>query len=659
MRKRQRGRIFCLRRYGKALYNVRMNTQNRTLTWKNFLAYGAADLYGGGCFFIVTTFSMYYLVNVVGLHPLFAGLIPAIGKFWDAVSDPLMGYIADNTPPNRFGKRRVWFLVSIVPIAVSFMLIWFPAGFESQTGKFIFYAVAYILFFTVATVSYIPYAALSAEMTHSFSERNKLNTSRLMFSFIATLLGGVLAQPIINSFHGTKTGYFVMSCVFALIFALPWITLYMGTWEKASVQKKPPRGESFIRNFFSLFKNRSCRIHIAMYVCSYGALDIFMSLVLFYIVDYLDRGGIFVIIQGTLLITMMLTLPVHNHFINKFGHRPVYITALSIFALSVFTMIFHTPSSPAVFLILNMIVMGIGISANNLIPHQLLPFISDIDTLISGKNRAGTYSAAMTLTRKLFLGLVIMTSLGVLLSGIGYKNPVPSILTAEQFDEVRELSTKHGQDFSSVQAFYARGADGNFHLKYCARSADSVVRAVYNKAKKRKNGFHGCERASAFFEQKTDCTEIPAPIFEDCIIAALDGGDFHDADTLLFLQSAYSKNGNSYIFTQPKDFYSKADLYDLKVLLEKIDYPYSGIGEVQKPLQKSRTLSGIRAAFACLPLVLIIAGIIIASAFKVTPANHKIVLDEIKRIEKGGTARDAPEATKTVCEMLTGIPYGR
>ena len=98
-----------------------------------------------------------------------------------------MGYIADNTPQNRFGKKRVWFLVSIVPIALSFIIIWFPTGIESQAGKFIFYTIAYIIFFTVSTVSYIPYAALSAEITKDFTERNKLNGSRLMFSFIATL----------------------------------------------------------------------------------------------------------------------------------------------------------------------------------------------------------------------------------------------------------------------------------------------------------------------------------------------------------------------------------------------------------------------------------------------------------------------------------------
>ena len=89
------------------LYDIRMNIKERKMTWRTYLAYGGGDLYGGGCFFIVTTFSMYYLVNVIGLHPALAGLIPAIGKVWDAVPDPMMGYISDNTPRTRFGKRRV------------------------------------------------------------------------------------------------------------------------------------------------------------------------------------------------------------------------------------------------------------------------------------------------------------------------------------------------------------------------------------------------------------------------------------------------------------------------------------------------------------------------------------------------------------------------
>ena len=444
----------------------------RPLTIKAYLAYGAGDLYGGGTFFLVTTFCMYYLVNVIGMHPIIAGLVPAVGKVWDAVSDPMMGYIADNTPHNRFGKRRVWFLVSIVPIAVSFMLIWAPTNIPSETGRFIFYLVAYLLFFTVQTVSYIPYAALSAEMTVNFSERNKLNSYRLLFSFIAPLLAGLLAQPIINAYGGSKQGYFIMGCVFGIIFALPWITLYLGTWELPA----PPRTEryagSFIKNFLSLFKNKSCRIHIALYVCSYGALDIFMSLVLFYFVDYLDKGSVFIIAQGSLLIMMIVMLPFYNKVATTKGHGTAYIIGLTTFAIGLLLMSLQKPDTPNIFLILNVILMGAGISGGNLIPHQLLPFVSDIDRLITGRNRAGTYSAAMSLTRKLFLGGIVMTVLGAMLAGIGYKNPVPSVLTQPQFDEALALCAEKGRETEPLYKCYLKLPDGNWHLRYMTQDME-------------------------------------------------------------------------------------------------------------------------------------------------------------------------------------------
>ncbi|UTC75228.1 MFS transporter [Treponema sp. OMZ 792] len=616
-----------------------MLNKQRKMTWRTYLAYGAADLYGGGCFFIVTTFAMYYLVNVIGLHPVLAGLIPAIGKFWDAISDPMMGYIADNTPQNRFGKRRVWFLVSIVPIALSFIIIWFPTGIESQAGKFIFYTVAYIIFFTVSTVSYIPYAALSAEITKDFSERNKLNGSRLMFSFIATLLGGLLAQPIIDAFHGSMMGYFVMSIVFALIFALPWIPLYFETWELPEEKPQKKSEAKFIKNFLSLFKSKSCRIHIAMYVCSYGALDIVMSLVLFYIVDYLNRGSVFVIAQGALLLTMMATLPIHNRIINKRGHKPVYVAALIIFAVSIVLMSLHTPQTNSFFLILNMVFMGVGISANNLIPHQLLPFLADIDKLMSGENRAGTYSAAMTLTRKLFLGLVIMTTIGFVLSGIGYKNPVPSVLTQKQFKEAQDLAVKNNENFEKINKYYSLLEDGNFHLKYMSRNTDEIISSIDKKV-------------------KGNFDEIPEAVFES-LLSSFDKKDFEKIDEKFLLEASYIKSGAVYKKIEPKDFYTKTDLYDLKVLLDKIDFKYSGIGQVQKPQQKESTLRGVKISFIIMPLFMILFGIFFGLKFNVSPENHKIILEELNRLEAGGKKEDADEKTKQVCELLIGEPYGR
>ena len=219
--------------------------QTRKLGPLNYLAYGAGDIYGGGAYFILSTFTMFYLINVVGMSPLLAGLIPAIGKIWDALMDPVMGYISDRTPPNRFGKRRVWFVFMVAPIAITFTLLWLPIPLPTMTGKFIYYVFAYILFFTVSTISFIPYTALSAEMTFDSKERNNLAGSRIFFSYFATILVALVAKPIIDYYQGGRQGYLVMGLVFSLIFALPWITLVLGTWELPASAPEKKTNEYF------------------------------------------------------------------------------------------------------------------------------------------------------------------------------------------------------------------------------------------------------------------------------------------------------------------------------------------------------------------------------------------------------------------------------
>ena len=95
------------------------------------------------------------------------------------------------------------------------------------------------------------------------------------------------------------------------------------------------------------------------------------------------------------------------------------------------------------------------------------------------------------------------------------------------------------------------------------------------------------------------------------------------------------------------------------MLFDDIKFGYSGLGPVQKPLQKQKTLRGIKTAFIVMPLFMLLFGIFFGSKFKVTPENHEIISAEIKRLEAGGKKEEASEKTKTVCELLIGEPYGR
>lgn len=112
-------------------------TTERPVTFKTLIAYGVGDIYGGGAFIIVSLFYMFFMTEVVGLSPALAGLALGIGKVWDAITDPLMGYLSDHTR-SRYGRRRVYFLVGIVPIALSYIIMWIRVRASSQVALFFY-----------------------------------------------------------------------------------------------------------------------------------------------------------------------------------------------------------------------------------------------------------------------------------------------------------------------------------------------------------------------------------------------------------------------------------------------------------------------------------------------------------------------------------------
>lgn len=422
-------------------------TETMKIRTRNLIAYGIGDLYGGGSFFIISTFAMFYMINVVGLSPILAGLIPGLGKVWDAISDPIMGYITDNTK-SRFGRRRVFFLIAIIPVAISFMLIWLPVRFDNQIYTFIYYFFAYLFFYTVSTMTMVPYSALSAEMTLDFKERNRLSGARMIFSILASLLAGVLVQPIISSFTDPKQGHMIMGAVFGVFYALPWLFVFLGTWELPFARHESDLNMSIFQNFKSIFSNRSFRLHIGMYICAYGAMDVLMSWMKFFVIDCLHRGKIVHIGLGTIVLTEVLALPLYIRYANKKGHAKALIIGLCIWAAGMVLMGFQQSDSPLAFFILNCVLIGVGLSAAVVIPWTVLPFVTDVDEIITTKKRAGTYAGSMTLIRKIIQGALVLPLLGVLLTAIGYVVP-----TADQIAQ-KAVIQQSGNTLLLIRALF-------------------------------------------------------------------------------------------------------------------------------------------------------------------------------------------------------------
>jgi len=406
-----------------------MTTSERTVTFKNLVSYGLGDIYGGGAFMIVGMLFLFYLTEVVGLSPALAGLVFGIGKVWDAVSDPLMGYLSDRTK-SRFGRRRVYFLIGMLPITLSFIILWLPMDFTSQAALFLYYSLAYIIFASVFTMVMIPYSALAAELSGDYKTRNKLSGARLFFSGFSSLLAATVPKIIIDSTKGAPSaGYVTMSVIFGIFFALPWLITYFGTWEDPRAAQQSV-SKNFIKEFLTIFRNRSFRIHILMYVFAYSAMDLLMALFTYYLTYYLRRPGLYSVAMGTLMVVQLAMILVYVRIANSKGKRFAYRMGLLIWLLGMLGTLALSPTSPVWLVALVCGVIGLGTSAAVFIPYAILPNVIDVDELMTGSQRSGVYSGAMTLTRKLIQGALVMPLIGLFLQMVGF------VSNAEQTPQV-------------------------------------------------------------------------------------------------------------------------------------------------------------------------------------------------------------------------------
>jgi len=147
---------------------------------------GTRWAYGGGgaaygVFYNAHYFVLVYYSQVLGLNPGLAGLAVGLGLVFDAVTDPLIGYLSDNTH-SRWGRRHPWLIASIAPLAASFYFLWHPPVFiEGDTLLFAWLIICNVSMRTAITMFLVPAYAIVAELTSNYDERTRLLTNFHVF----------------------------------------------------------------------------------------------------------------------------------------------------------------------------------------------------------------------------------------------------------------------------------------------------------------------------------------------------------------------------------------------------------------------------------------------------------------------------------------------
>lgn len=389
------------------------------------IGFGLGDIYGGGSMMIIGFYYLYFLTDVVLLTPALAGTVILISKAWDAITDPIMGVISDRTR-TRFGRRRPYFLAGIVLIFLSFLAMWYPIDFSRELHRFIYVLIAYIFFSTVITMVMIPYNALVPELTPDYNERTSLTGFRIFFSGFSSLVCAVVPWEIVKAFKpNIDTGFIVMATAFGLFFALPFIATFLTTHERPEFQQDAVPF-SFRKTFVEPFRTPTFVSVLLMYLFAFVAMDMVMSVIIYFMTYYVGRPDETNYVLGALLVVQLAVIPLYLLLSRRAGKKAAYITAVVFWICSMTLSLVIGPNSPAWLIYLFGALVGVGTGGVVIMIYSIFPDIPDVDELYSGTRREGLYSGMFTFMRKLSsaTGLFIVSAI---IGWAGYQAPVDGL----------------------------------------------------------------------------------------------------------------------------------------------------------------------------------------------------------------------------------------
>jgi GPH family glycoside/pentoside/hexuronide:cation symporter len=378
------------------------------LETKTKLLYGVGDVGNAMVNSAIQFFLLVFYTDGALIAPALASSALLIGKIWDAVNDPLFGWISDRTT-SRFGKRRVFMIFGALPLAITIVLLWRVPGGLSDVAIFIWIVFTFMLYDTMNTLTSVPYYALTAELTDDYDERAGLTTFRMVLGVPAYLVGAALTPALVGLFATKRAGYGATGLIYAIVASVVLWIAAAGIKERKKISESraetPP-----LRAFLTTFRNRPFVRLIAAYLIANMSFALIQTLLAYFLTYKLDMEAQVPIVMGLLLVTVGLFLFPWKMLAERWNKGPTYALGLAIAGLAVAsTYLLPQGPTPAIYVIA--VIAGIGFSAQWVFPWAMVPDVVEIDRLETSEHRSGMYYGVWGFTSKL------TAALGIALSG--------------------------------------------------------------------------------------------------------------------------------------------------------------------------------------------------------------------------------------------------
>lgn len=385
---------------------------------------------------LVGAWLLFFYTTFCGLSAGQGATIFLIGRVADGLASLVMGNISDNIYKYKIGRifgRRHIFILAAAPSVLIAITLW-VAGMN-----YWYYLITYLVTTVLMSVLQIPWETLPNEMTKDYNERTKLSTTRMVIAGLGNMLAQFVPAQLFHFFPKTSpTPYLIMQVMFSVVTFFLVLITYKTTWEhfvtKAEAKKleaqalednngKKATLKSELKNYFSTFRIKSFRTHMGIYLSSYFATILWSTTFVYYIVLVLGKttstSGF---LQSLSIVSVPVTI-LAGIIVTKISPRALYLFGYSLILLSAVDWAFVGMTKPVgmmAWLVIGMLCYEVGLYILYFLPWNVFPFIPDIDTLVTGKNRAGLFASVMVFINQISQGLAAVVA-GYLLDLAGFR----------------------------------------------------------------------------------------------------------------------------------------------------------------------------------------------------------------------------------------------
>ncbi|MBH5318882.1 MFS transporter [Paenibacillus sp. GSMTC-2017] len=358
-----------------------------------------------------STFYVFYYSDELNLGLGLLTLGRLIYLIWDAVNQPLAGYLSDRTN-TKYGRRKPWINISIPLFMLSFIMVFSPPGGMSEFGLFTWFLITLLIFEAVATILWVNYGALFPELFRGGEQRVKASSIQQAYQIIAILIVSVAAPIIIDAL-----GYGKMSIILALLFVLFMFICMRFTKEDENARSAPQM--KLKEAFSSTLTNKPFWIFNLSNSFAQTVNGLLSATIPFY-AKYVLKIPVeqVTILLASIFVSVIPLVGVWYYLIRKMEPVKAWRLSLFAYALSVIPLWF---GSSLVGGIIAGIIVGFGLAGFFVTPALVNSVIIDRDFAATGRRREGVYTAVAGFINR-SSGLI--SALAFLIVGVifGYEN---------------------------------------------------------------------------------------------------------------------------------------------------------------------------------------------------------------------------------------------